>query len=78
MPLSATRLVLRFSRQQYRSIFGCDGEFVLPLGFNIPLLACMVLGFLLLQLTSTEALSLGGPLFIATVLYGLGVWLLRR
>jgi len=45
------------------------GEFRLPLGPAIPLLSCLVVGWLLIQLPADEAVSIAGLISVAVVLY---------
>lgn len=54
-----------------------DGEFRLPFGPTIPLLACVVIAWLLLQITAEEAKGLAALLGVATAFYGIRK-LLRR
>jgi APA family basic amino acid/polyamine antiporter len=46
------------------------GEFRLPLGPLIPLLSCLIIGWLLLQVPSQEAFSIAGLVGAAAVIYG--------
>jgi len=45
------------------------GEFRLPLGPLIPLLSCLIIGWLLLQVPAQEAFSIAGLVGAATVIY---------
>jgi amino acid transporter len=45
------------------------GEFRLPLGPLIPLLSCLIIGWLLLQVPAQEAFSIGGLVGAAAVVY---------
>lgn len=46
------------------------GEFSVPGGYLIPLLSCLVIGWLLLRLTVEEAIGLGGLVLASVILYG--------
>jgi L-asparagine transporter-like permease len=45
------------------------GEFVLPFGPLIPLLSCLIIGWLLLQVPAEEAFSIVGLVGAAAVIY---------
>ena len=53
------------------------GEFSLPLGLTIPVLACLFVAWLLWQMTASEAIGLVALLAAASLFYGLRA-LLRR
>ena len=47
------------------------GEFRLPFGPVIPLLSCLIVGWLLLQVPAQEAISIAGLISAAAVVYAI-------
>ncbi len=58
-------------RLRYRDGEPKEGEFMLPLGPVIPASSCLVVGWLLWQLTAEEAMGLGALVAASIVIYGL-------
>jgi len=55
-----------------------DGQFRLPFGSVIPILGCLVVGWLLLQLTADEARGFGALLVAAAIFYAIRDLLRRK
>jgi len=55
-----------------RFLYGAPGaeEFSVPGGYLVPLLSCLVIGWLLLRLTAEEAVGLGALMGASVVIYG--------
>lgn len=64
-------------RLRLRDGMPAPGEFRLPLGLTIPVLACLFVAWLLWQMTASEAIGLGILLAAASFFYGVRT-LLRR
>ena len=64
-------------RLRLRDGLPAAGEFRLPLGLTIPVLACVFVAWLLWQMTASEASSLLALLAAASLFYGVRAWLRR-
>jgi len=65
-------------RLRHRDGPPAEGQFRLPFGALIPVLGCLVVGWLLLQLTADEARGFGGLLVAAALLYAIRDLLRRK
>jgi len=62
-------VVLAVLRLRQRDGLPAAGEFRLPFGPLIPLLSCLIVGWLLLQLPAEEAVSIAGLIIASAVVY---------